>query len=109
SSDFAGIKPITKSEGARLLLEAESNSKSKALLSFEDDLLNQLRTYLKRELSLADKPAEAPLFENNEGIRYNEGSSLDARLTGEASFGQHISLLVEPEFLSTAGLLRGRL
>jgi hypothetical protein len=171
SSDFVGMKPITKSEGARLLLEAESNSKSGGLSSFEEDLFNELRLYLKRELSLLDKPAEAPLFdvapltnvtvryiylsgaprnydrpvhdpggegvlgigsglrpvnpyptivnqrgsegtplfENNEGIRYNEGSSLDARLTGEANFGQHLSVLVEPDFISTDGLLRGRL
>jgi hypothetical protein len=171
SSDFAGIKPITKSEGARLLLEAESNSKSGSLSPFEEDLFNELRNYLKRELSLVGKPSEAPLFdvapltdvtvryvylsgaprnydrpvhdpggegvlgigsglrpvnpypsiahqrgsegtplfENNEGIRYNEGSSLDARLTGAANLGQYLSLLVEPEFLSTDGLLRGRL
>jgi capsule assembly protein Wzi len=171
SSDFAGIKPITKSEGARLLLEAESNVKSGGVSSFEEDLINDLRAYLKRELSLVDNPSKAPivdvtplsdvtvryiylsgapriydrlvhdpggegvlgigsglrpvnpypslanqrgsegtpLFENNEGIRYNEGSSLDARFTGEANLGQHVSLLVEPSFISTDGLLRGRL
>src|SRR6185369_4477643 len=171
SSDFAGIKPISTSEGARLLLEAEANSKGGGLSSFEEDLFKELRLYLKRELSLVDNPSKAPivditplsdvtvrytylsgaprnydrpvhdpsgegvlgigsglrpvnpyptianqrgsegttLFENNEGVRYNEGSSLDARLTGEANFGQHLSVLVEPDFISTDGLLRGRL
>lgn len=50
-----------------------------------------------------------PLLENNEGIRYAAGSSLDIRFSSEAHVGRNYSLLLEPMFLATEGLLRGRL
>lgn len=171
SSDFKGIRPITKSEAARLLLEAEKSSAEMAKSAFANDLMEQLRFYLRRELSLYAVPVQAPaydikpvadillryvyldgqprdysrgvhdpggegvfgigsglrpvnpypsvaqqrgtegtpLFENNEGTRYPDGSSLDLRFSSEANFSQHVSLLVEPEFISIPGAVQGRL
>lgn len=170
SSDFKGIRPITKSEAARLFREAEKSTADAAKSTFAQELLAELRFYLRRELSLYDTPEQAPgldlkplaglqlryvyldgqprnyqrdihdpggegvfgigaglrpenpypsiarqrgtegtpLFENNEGVRYLDGSSLDLRFSSEANFSRYISLLLEPEFISTSGALQGR-
>jgi hypothetical protein len=169
SSDFRGIRPITKSEAARLLQEAESN-RGKLSSQFADELIAELRSYLSRESAILEnkvavpgfevKPlAEAklryvyldgvprnyerevhdpgnegvfgigsglrpensstaianqkgtegtPLLENNEGIRYAEGSNLDIRLRSEMYLSGHTSLFLEPMFLSSDGILQGR-
>jgi len=171
SSDFKGIRPITKSEAARLLLEAEKNSSETTRSAFVRELFAEVRFYLRRELSLYNVPEQAPtvdfkpltdlslryvyldgeprnyergvhdqgdegvfgigsglrpsqpypsiatqhgtegtpLLPNNEGVRYHDGNSLDLRFSSEANFSSQISLLVEPEFLSTPGVLQGRL
>ena len=171
SSDFKGIRPVTKSEAARLLREAEKSSADVAESAFAQELLGELHFYLRREFSLYDIPEQAPaydlkpiselslryvyldgqprnyerdvhdpggdgvfgigsglrpdnpypsivrqrgsegtpLFENNEGVRYLDGSSLDLRFSSEANFSNFVSTLLEPEFLSTAGALQGRL
>lgn len=171
SSDFAGIKPITRSEAARLLREAEKQRAGAVSSPLADDLFAELQFYLKRELSLYDNPEQAPLFdiapvkdvkfryvyldgeprsyeravndpggdgvfgigsglrpdnpyptiarqrgsegtplfENNEGVSYAAGNSLDLRLSSEAHLGQYVSLLLEPMFLTTPGNLNGRL
>lgn len=171
SSDFKGIRPVTKSEAARLLLEAEKSTGEAAKSTFAQELLSELRFYLRRELSLYNVPEQAPsyelkplsdmslryvyldgaprsyergvndpggdgvfgigsglrpvnpyptiayqhgtegtpLFPNNEGVRYLDGNSLDFRFSSEANFSRYVSLLLEPEFLSTPGDLQGRL
>jgi len=61
-TDFKGIRPITRSEAARLCLEAEQNSTA-AASPFAAALLAELKTYLKRELALVGDPAAAPAFD----------------------------------------------
>lgn len=171
SSDFKGLRPLAKSEAARLVIEAGKNSSAAANTILANELLAELRFYLRRELSLYDLPEQSPscdfkpvsdlslrylyldgeprsyergvhdpggegvfgigsglrpdnpvsavtqqhgtegtpLFPNNEGIRYHDGSSLDFRFSSEAHFSRYLSLLVEPEFLSTPGELLGRI
>lgn len=168
SSDFAGIRPITKAEAARLVKEAEKSVVSEAKTQLAQSILSELKYYLRRELSLYDTPAAAPafdvrpvseadarfvfldgaarnyerpvrdvggegvfgigaglrpvsptvamqrgsegtpLFENNEGTRYPQGSSLDARISSEAHLGGNFSLLLEPQFISVPGELQVR-
>ena len=168
SSDFAGIRPITKAEAARLVREAENSVAAEAKTRLAQEIIAELKYYLRRELSLYDTPAAAPafdlrpvseadarfvyldgaarnyerpvrdlggegvfgigaglrpispsiatqrgsegtpLFENNEGTRYPQGSSLDARLSSEVHFGDIFSVLVEPQFLSVPGELQVR-
>lgn len=171
SSDFAGIRPITRLEAARLLREAERSRGEAAASPLTTELFAVLQFYLKRELSLYDNPAQAPgfdvvpltdlsaryvfldgvprsyeravhdpggegvfgiggglrpvnpypspaqqrgsegtpLLENNEGVRYADGSSLDLRFSSEAHLGQYASLVLEPMFLSTPGNINARL
>jgi len=170
TSDFKGIRPLTRSEAARLYLEAEQNSTA-VKSAFADALLAELKTYLKRELALSDNPAAAPAFdlvplssasasyiyldgsprnyerpvhdqggegvfgigaglrpvnssganamqrgsegtplsENNEGVVYRRGSSLDLRVESELYVSSYFSGLLEPMFLSTDGAIQGRL
>lgn len=173
SSDFAGIKPLTRSEAARLLHEAQKRRDLLPASAFTDDLLAELATYLKRELDLYDNAVHpvpvptvsvvpiadmkaryvyldgtprsydrpvndpggegvfgigsglrpdnpyptiawqrgtegTPLLENNEGVRYAAGNSVDLRFTSELHLGRQFSLLVEPMFLSTPGIVQGR-
>jgi len=170
SSDFKGIRPITRSEAARLCIEAEHNSPA-VKSAFTAALLTELRSYLKRELALIDNPAAAPVFdlvplssaslsyiyldgsprnyerpvydhggegvfgigaglrpvnppgstamqrgsegtplsENNEGVVYRRGSSLDLRVESEVYISSYFSGLLEPMFLSTDGAVQGRL
>ena len=171
SSDFSGIKPISRSEAARMLREAGNRRDEAASSSLTDDLFAELQFYLQRELSLYDNPLQAPafaivpladvkfryvyldgaprsyeravhdpggdgvfgigaglrpsnpyptpvqqkgtegtpLFENNEGIRYVDGNSLDVRFSSEAYIGQYASLFLEPMFMTTPGAMNGRL
>lgn len=170
-SDFKGIKPITKSEAARLLKEAEAALGSSVPNVLATGLISEMRRSLGRELFVIENPeqsvasgfnpiAEArlryvyldgeprsyerevhdpggegvfgigaglrptnppdftvqqrgtegtPLFENNEGTRYAEGSSLDLRFSSEANLGRHVSMLLEPQFIATDGHNQGRL
>ena len=52
-----------------------------------------------------------PLVENNEGVVYGRGSSVDARFSSEAYVGRHFSAFLEPMFLygEHDGLIQGRL
>lgn len=171
SSDFKGIRPFTKSEAARLVREAEKSLSDAAKSAFAQELLSELRFYLRRELSLYDTPEQAPSYDfkplselslryvyldgeprsyergvhdpggdgvfgigaglrpvnpyptvaqqhgtegtpllpNNEGVRYFDGNSLDLRFSSEANFSKYVSLLLEPEFITTPGELQGRL
>jgi hypothetical protein len=170
-SEFKGIKPITRSEAARLLKEAQNALATAKGSTFADELIAETARHLGRELFYLDNPDQAvtssfkpvteaklryayldgearnyardvhdpggegvfgigsglrptnppdfvvrqlgtegtPLFENNEGTRYSEGNSLDLRFSTEATVGRHVSLLVEPQFLTTDGLLTARL
>jgi Capsule assembly protein Wzi len=84
TSDIKGIRPFTKAEAARLLLEAENNLEksgdlsapritpeypttwrhySVADYSLADEIIRELRHMLDRELELLDKKESAPLFE----------------------------------------------
>jgi hypothetical protein len=171
ASDFTGLKPVTRSEAARLLLEAESRRGEAAASPLAAGLIAELQSYLQRELSLYNSPGQAasveikpladiavrylyldgeprsyargvhdpggegvfgiggglrpenpyptialqqgsegtPLLENNEGNRYAAGSSVDVRINSEAHIGRIVSALVEPRFISTPGVLTGRL
>jgi hypothetical protein len=88
-SDFKGIRPITKAEAARLLIEAEKNRAeahgggtpargtgnettlrqypdARYVASEEtlaDEMVKELRHLLEREVSLRDNPESAPLFD----------------------------------------------
>lgn len=67
SSDFRGIRPITRAEAARLLLEAEANVKDNSVTlrdnSLERDVLADLRHALQREADLRQNPTLAPAFD----------------------------------------------
>jgi hypothetical protein len=88
TSDFKGIRPITKAEAARLLLEAEKNrteAHGGTLArgtagemtrgqypdprdagfdgTLADEMVKELRHLLEREVSLRDNPESAPLFD----------------------------------------------
>jgi len=171
NSDFKGIKPITKSEAARLLKEAETALGTAGSSPLTSELVAEVRRYLGRELQAIENPGQSvansftplaeakvrylyldgeprnyeravrdpggegvfgigsglrptnppdttvmqrgsegtPLFENNEGTRYADGHNLDLRFSSEATVGTLFSLLIEPEFLASEGLLKGRL
>jgi hypothetical protein len=89
TSDFKGIRPITKAEAARLLLEAEKKiAEDKERAGGEEDqdyyptvwdspgtesltgggvlaggMVRELRHYLEREITLRDESESAPLFD----------------------------------------------
>jgi len=76
SGDVKGIKPFSKSEAARLLLEAEKKlaSGSGAFPEFSAELIRRLRELIPREASLRADPDKKPrLFD------YNPVSSLRMR------------------------------
>jgi Capsule assembly protein Wzi len=63
SSDFRGIRPFTKAEAARLLVEAEQNLEKSPELSAEGlitQLVDELHRFLAREIHLAKEPETAP-------------------------------------------------
>lgn len=67
SSDIKGIKPFSKAEAARLVLEAEKNLSflDGESLSFAKDILKRLHDLIPRELSLYSEPTKAPWFDIN--------------------------------------------
>lgn len=62
TSDFKGIRPITKSEAARLLREAETNLADAAPSSLATALVSELRAHLHRELTFMTDPGHATPF-----------------------------------------------
>lgn len=167
TSEIKGIKPFSRSEAARLLLEAERNFEAGAGphdSEFVRSIIGELRHRLPREASLYREQDAAPsvdlnplssfrvryvyvdgeprnfgrpvhdpgndgvfgigsglrprnpypflvsqrgsegtpLMENNEGVRYREGSNVEFRFTSEAYGGSFVSMLVEPMFLYSA-------
>ncbi|QSV44863.1 capsule assembly Wzi family protein [Geobacter benzoatilyticus] len=65
-TDIRGLKPYSKAEAARLLLEAESNlaRKEEVIPPFAFDLIKRVRELIPREASLK-KDGAAPLFDYN--------------------------------------------
>jgi hypothetical protein len=75
SSDFKGIKPFSKSEAARLLLEAEKNlGAGEAAPAFAAELIRRMRQLIPREASLRANPDKKP-----RRFDYNPVSSLRMR------------------------------
>lgn len=76
SSDIKGIKPFSKSEAARLLLEAEKKlaSGSGAYPEFSVGLIRRMRELIPREVSLRTNPDKKPLL-----FDFNPVSSLRMR------------------------------
>ncbi len=171
TSDFKGLRPITRSEAARLVKEAEASLAKGKGSEFAVELTAETRRHLGRELFYIENPDQAvtssikplaeakvryayldgearnyardvhdpggdgvfgigsglrpdnppdlvvrqqgtegtPLFENNEGSRYLDGNSLDIRFTSEATVGRSVALLLEPQFITTHGMIGGRL
>ncbi|HZV83108.1 MAG TPA: capsule assembly Wzi family protein [Geobacteraceae bacterium] len=171
ASDFKGIRPITRSEAARLVKEAEATLSRGDVSPLATELTAETRNHLVRELFYIENPDQAatssvnplteakvryayldgeprnyardvhdpggegvfgigsglrptnppgtivrqqgtegtPLLENNEGSRYSEGSSLDIRFSSEAHVGKSLSMLLEPQFITTNGMTSGRL
>jgi hypothetical protein len=58
-SDFRGIRPITRSEAARLLKEAKGNHASAGGSVFAGELIAETGRHLERELFYADNPGQA--------------------------------------------------
>jgi hypothetical protein len=65
TSEVKGIKPFSKAEAARLVLEAEKNlpSLDGEAASFAKEFIARLYVLIPRELSLYDKPQTAPWFD----------------------------------------------
>jgi len=75
SSDVRGIKPFSKAEAARLLLEAEGNLPAKtAAPPLANELIRRVRELVPREVSLREQPDKKPQV-----IDYNLVSSLRLR------------------------------
>lgn len=74
TSDFRGIRPLSKAEAARLLAEAEKNrgeaeknrGEARGLApqgeTLVDGMIRELERYLEREVSLRERPENAPGF-----------------------------------------------
>jgi hypothetical protein len=67
TSDVKGIKPFSKAEAARLVLEAEKNLPGLGgeSLPFANEILGRLNELIPRELSLYQEPAKAQWFDYN--------------------------------------------
>jgi hypothetical protein len=68
SSDIKGIKPFSKTETARLLLEAEKNLSAGATAydRFSGELIRRTRELIPREIALRENPdKKTPLFDGN--------------------------------------------
>jgi len=76
SGDFKGIKPFSKSEAARLLLEAENflRTHKNVDYGFATELIGRIRVLIPREISLRENPDKKPQL-----IDYNPVSSLRLR------------------------------
>jgi hypothetical protein len=76
TSDIKGIRPFSKAEVARLLLEAEQRMAEHADVapSFAHELVGRIRELVPRELSLKTSPDNKPQL-----IDYNPASSLRTR------------------------------
>jgi hypothetical protein len=66
-SDVKGLKPYSKAEAARLLLEAEGNLTrlGAEVPAFATELMLRLHEQLQREVSLQNEPDKAPLVDYN--------------------------------------------
>lgn len=75
-SDMRGLKPYSKAEAARLLLEAEGNLETQDTdaPAFARQLIARLRELVPREVSLRERPEKKPQF-----IDVNPASSLRLR------------------------------
>ena len=64
-TDMKGIRPFSKAEAARLVLEAEKNIQdgNPESADFTAQLIARLRELIPREISLHDKPEKAPRFD----------------------------------------------
>ncbi|MDD2898598.1 MAG: capsule assembly Wzi family protein [Desulfuromonadaceae bacterium] len=62
-SDIKGLKPFSKSEVARLVLEAESNlaTSGAASSAFAAELIKNIRSVVPREVALLERPSVLPL------------------------------------------------
>ncbi|MHC1698707.1 MAG: capsule assembly Wzi family protein [Geobacteraceae bacterium] len=67
TSEVKGIKPFSKAEAARLVLEAEKNlaAQEGGADSFAREIIDRLRTLVAREISLYNEPQTAPWFDVN--------------------------------------------
>jgi hypothetical protein len=76
TSDVKGLKPFSKAEAARLVLEAETHLESgvTGAPAFVRELMDRTRELLPREVSLRNDPARRPPF-----IDYNPMASLRMR------------------------------
>ena len=76
TSDVKGLKPFSKTEAGRLVLEAERNlsTANEAAPGFVTELIRRIRESIPREVFLLENPAtQPPLFD------YNPVSSLSLR------------------------------
>lgn len=76
ATDVKGIKPFSKAEAARLLLEAEMNlaAKETDVPAFARELMTRVRQLIPREVSLREIPDKKPQF-----IDYNLVSAMRMR------------------------------
>ena len=76
NSDVKGLRPYSKAEAARLVLEAQKNLalQDMAAPAFAMDLVARIREILPREVSLRETPDKKPRF-----IDYNPLSALRLR------------------------------
>lgn len=64
--DIKGIRPFSRAEAARLLIEAEKNLPDNGRAAHSplvNEAVGELRRLLEREISLRDRPENAPPFE----------------------------------------------
>src|SRR6185369_1060961 len=92
TSDVKGLRPYSKVEAARLVLEAQKNMATQdvAAPAFAMQLVSRIRELLPREVSLCSAPEKKPRF-----IDFNPLSALRARyvyLDGAARDYNRISL-----------------
>lgn len=172
-SDIRGIKPYSKSEAARLLIEAEGNMQQRGDVPvFAIDLIEKGKELIRREVSLLQDPTKTPplmdfdpasslllryvnldgkprsyerqvndpgndgvfgigqglrppnpypspvqlhgtegtpLFENNDGVVYGQGSNGEVRWAVEGYFQDSMAALLEPSLLVTGSDVELRL
>ena len=74
TSDFKGIRPFSRGEAARLLIEAEERLRSGSYPPLAAEFAARLREMLPREASLYTEPEKAPSFDydlvSNAKFRY---------------------------------------